>query len=136
MMKPMIFLCSHRAPETARGPGRILSMSVTNQILSVEWVGVVHALALPRPLEVAYGRGLISMEDAKRLYRTFGQTEGLLAPGDLQVCCAGIWGLVEPGDTVIDGFTEEGREMNPRAWAAEMLAEAGWDVVLDGRQLS
>ena len=137
-MKPTLYV-TNVASRDLYGPGRSLHIMVW-QAKWASFFGCVQGL---RPHErdlIAYKNRAISLRSYKLLYKKW------VAPVDLSPCALGITsttapptslGPVQDGDTLLCSCSRStaARGECHRVWAAELLKEAGWDVILDGREL-
>lgn len=121
------------------GPGRKLTIMAAPR----QWEhgdGFVAALR-PRRSDLADARtGRMDLDEYRRRFR-WGLAQraeaGALAPGHLEWGSSGAVRHVSDGDTLCCACSraEAAKGRCHRVWAAEALHEAGWRVVLDGRDL-
>lgn len=139
--RPTVYLtnaASRRPPH--RGPGRVLTiMARPRPQYGEAGEGKVPMLIPDWPLVRDAKAGRLSMEDYRAHYTMWlDSVSPQLGPGELTAALTeGGSRPVEDGDTLVCACSRaaaaEGR--CHRVWAAEVLAEIGWRVVLDGRPL-
>lgn len=130
---------SRRPPH--RGPGRVLTiMAAPRPQFGEAGVGEVPALVPPWEWVRAAKAGELPPEEYRARYLSrLAQDAGGLVPGALAAYLVGGRHAVAvaDGDTLICACSRAAAAAGRchRCWAGEALLAAGWDVVLDGREV-
>jgi hypothetical protein len=136
--RPTVYLtnfASRSAPH--RGPGRVWSIMAKPR----RWEhgeGSVWRLT-PRPTDLdAVRSGAMHIDEYRRRFKidVLARPPEDLTPGHLDalVIASGVRILVGDGDTLCCTCSREAAARGEchRVWASELLAKAGWRVILDG----
>lgn len=134
MSKPTIHV-TNWSSRKLHGPGRKFTI-MANPRHWERGEGFVGALApLPGWLEAIQG-GRISLKRYRYLCVDKFEQEPIV-PGDLMVMTDTDRVPVEDGDTLCCACSKAAAARGEchRVWAAELLANAGWRVILDGQEI-
>jgi len=134
--KPKIFMSNWASEKSPghHGPGRLFSIMVKTPWFARS-TGLVDVLVPPAAALWDLKGGQIDMPTYKRIYlEKLDQWAARLSPGKLVADAGGGLVVVASGDTVCCSCarSEAAAGRCHRRWAAERLAESGWNVVLDG----